>query len=149
MSISKDPTALDRKQTALICLLLLLTAVGVRILSWQDNRFDVTKVEWGVTAEYKEAAQTLLRGDYSSYLHNLYYLTHPPGYGLLVALIYVGGSESVAPVTVTLAQLTNSLGQGYHKLTAAAFLSMIIPLVVFISLQRYFVRGILAGSVKG
>jgi alpha-glucoside transport system permease protein len=68
---------------------------------------------------------------------------------LLVALIYVGGSESVAPVTVTLAQLTNSLGQGYHKLTAAAFLSMIIPLVVFISLQRYFVRGILAGSVKG
>src|SRR3982075_4483046 len=95
MSISKDPTALDRKQTALICLLLLLTAVGVRILSWQDNRFDVTKVEWGVTAEYKEAAQTLLRGDYSSYLHNLYYLTHPPGYGLLVALIYkaFGSSE--------------------------------------------------------
>ena len=68
---------------------------------------------------------------------------------LLVALIYVGGSEQVAPVTVTLAQLTNSLGQGYHKLTAAAFLSMIIPLIVFISLQRYFVRGILAGSVKG
>ena len=68
---------------------------------------------------------------------------------LLVALIYVGGLENVAPVTVTLANLTNSLGQGYHLLTAAAFLSMIIPLVVFISLQRYFVRGILAGSVKG
>jgi alpha-glucoside transport system permease protein len=68
---------------------------------------------------------------------------------LLVALIFVGGLEQVAPVTVTLANLTNSLGQGYHLLTAAAFLSMIIPLVVFISLQRYFVRGILAGSVKG
>ena len=68
---------------------------------------------------------------------------------LLVALIYVGGSESVAPVTVTLGNLTNSLGQGYHLLTAAAFLSMIIPLIVFLSLQRYFVRGILAGSVKG
>jgi alpha-glucoside transport system permease protein len=67
----------------------------------------------------------------------------------LVALIYVGGAESVAPVTVTLANLTNSLGQGYHLLTAAAFISMIIPLVVFVSLQRYFVRGILAGSVKG
>jgi alpha-glucoside transport system permease protein len=52
-------------------------------------------------------------------------------------------------VTVTLANLTNSFGQGYHLLTAAAFISMIIPLVVFISLQRYFVRGILAGSVKG
>jgi alpha-glucoside transport system permease protein len=68
---------------------------------------------------------------------------------LLVALIYVGGSASVAPVTVTLANLTNSLGQGYHLLTAAAFLSMVVPLVVFVSLQRYFVRGILAGSVKG
>jgi alpha-glucoside transport system permease protein len=68
---------------------------------------------------------------------------------LLVALIYVGGSANVAPVTVTLANLTNSLGQGYHLLTAAAFLSMIIPLIVFVSLQRYFVRGILAGSVKG
>jgi alpha-glucoside transport system permease protein len=68
---------------------------------------------------------------------------------LLVALIYVGGNESVAPVTVTLANLTNSLGQGYHLLTAAAFLSMFVPLIVFLSLQRYFVRGILAGSVKG
>jgi alpha-glucoside transport system permease protein len=68
---------------------------------------------------------------------------------LLVALIYVGGTENVAPMTVTLANLTNSLGQGYNLLTAAAFLSMIIPLVVFLSLQRYFVRGILAGSVKG
>jgi len=68
---------------------------------------------------------------------------------LLVALIYVGGAPEVAPLTVSLANLTNSLGQGYQLLTAAAFFSMIIPLVVFLSLQRYFVRGILAGSVKG
>ncbi len=68
---------------------------------------------------------------------------------LLVALIYVGGTANVAPVTVTLANLTNSLGQGYQLLTAAAFVSMVIPLIVFVSLQRYFVRGILAGSVKG
>jgi len=68
---------------------------------------------------------------------------------LLVALIYVGGLPEVAPVTVTLANLTNSYGQGYHLLTAAAFMSMIVPLIVFVSLQRYFVRGILAGSVKG
>jgi len=68
---------------------------------------------------------------------------------LLVALIYVGGAREVAPLTVSLANLTNSLGQGYHLLTAAAFFSMIVPLVVFLSLQRYFVRGILAGSVKG
>ena len=68
---------------------------------------------------------------------------------LLVALIYVGGAPQVAPLTVSLANLTNSLGQGYQLLTAAAFFSMIVPLIVFLSLQRYFVRGILAGSVKG
>ena len=68
---------------------------------------------------------------------------------LLVALIYLGGTPEVAPMTVTVANLVNSLGGGYQLLTAAAFLSMMVPLVVFFSLQRYFVRGILAGSVKG
>src|SRR5207302_1913366 len=68
---------------------------------------------------------------------------------VLVALIYVGGSPDVAPLTVNLADLTNSLGQNYQLLTSAAFFSMVIPIVVFLSLQRYFVRGILAGSVKG
>lgn len=68
---------------------------------------------------------------------------------LLVALIYLGGTPEVAPMTVTVANLVNSLGAGYHWLTAAAFLSMVVPLVVFFSLQRYFVHGILAGSVKG
>jgi alpha-glucoside transport system permease protein len=68
---------------------------------------------------------------------------------LLVALIYVGGAPEVAPLTVNLANLTTSLGQGTNLLTSAAFFSMIVPLIVFLSLQRYFVRGILAGSVKG
>ena len=68
---------------------------------------------------------------------------------LLIALIFLGGSPDVAPLTVTVANLVNSLGQGYQLLTAAAFLSMILPLIVFFALQRYFVRGLLAGSVKG
>ncbi len=68
---------------------------------------------------------------------------------LLVALMYVGGTPNVAPMTVSLVGLVGSYGQGYQLLTAAAFFSMIVPLVVFLSLQRYFVRGILAGSVKG
>ena len=68
---------------------------------------------------------------------------------LLVALIYLGGTPSVAPMTVTISGLVNSLGQGWQLLTAAAFLSMMLPLLVFFSMQRYFVRGILAGSVKG
>jgi len=68
---------------------------------------------------------------------------------LLVALIYLGGTEKVAPLTLKLSSLVNSLGQNWHLLTAAAFVSMVAPLVIFFSLQRYFVRGILAGSVKG
>ena len=52
-------------------------------------------------------------------------------------------------VTVKLQQMVGSRGQDWHLLTAGAFVSMILPLVVFFSLQRYFVRGLLAGSVKG
>lgn len=68
---------------------------------------------------------------------------------LLVALIYLGGTPNVAPVTLKVANLVGSRGQDWELLTAAAFVSMVLPLIVFFSLQRYFVRGILAGSVKG
>lgn len=68
---------------------------------------------------------------------------------LLVALIYLGGQPDVAPLTVTVSNLVNSLGQNWQLLTAAAFISMLLPLVVFFTLQRYFVDGIMAGSVKG
>jgi len=50
---------------------------------------------------------------------------------------------------VSLAQLVGSRSAAWHLLTAGAFVSMVIPLIVFIALQRYFVRGLLAGSVKG
>lgn len=68
---------------------------------------------------------------------------------LLVALIYLGGGPNVAPLTVTVSNLVNSQGQNWQLLTAAAFISMVLPLAVFLGLQRYFVRGILSGSVKG
>ena len=68
---------------------------------------------------------------------------------LLVALIYLGGFPNVAPLTVAISGLVNSYGQGWQYLTAAAFVSMALPFAVFFSMQRYFVRGILAGSVKG
>ncbi len=68
---------------------------------------------------------------------------------LLVALIYLGGQPSVAPVTVTISNLVSSLGQGWQLLTAAASISMALPLLVFFSLQRYFARGLLAGALKG
>ncbi|BFV56980.1 carbohydrate ABC transporter permease [Kitasatospora sp. CMC57] len=68
---------------------------------------------------------------------------------LLVALTFAGGTPEVAPMTVRLAQLSGSFGGRWELLTAGAFLSLIIPLIVFFALQRYFVKGLLAGSVKG
>jgi len=68
---------------------------------------------------------------------------------LLVALVYLGGNQNVAPVTLVLRNLVGDRGQDWHLLTAGAFISMIVPLLVFFALQRYFVRGLLAGSIKG
>lgn len=68
---------------------------------------------------------------------------------LLVALIYLGGAPNVAPLTLTIANLVGSRGQDWWLLTAAAFISMVLPMIVFFSMQRYFVRGLLAGAVKG
>ena len=66
---------------------------------------------------------------------------------LLVALVFLGTQTPI--VTTKLAELVGSRGQDWHVLTAGAFLTMIMPLIVFFSLQRYFVRGMMAGSVKG
>ncbi|HEY1012993.1 MAG TPA: carbohydrate ABC transporter permease [Herpetosiphonaceae bacterium] len=68
---------------------------------------------------------------------------------LLVSLVFLGTSNDVAVLTGKLSNLVGSRGQDWHLLTAGAFVSMIVPLIVFFSLQRYFVRGLLAGSVKG
>jgi alpha-glucoside transport system permease protein len=68
---------------------------------------------------------------------------------LLVALIFLGGNPDRTPMTVVVSGLVNSFGTNYQVLTSAAFISMALPLVVFFTMQRYFVRGILAGSVKG
>ena len=66
---------------------------------------------------------------------------------LLVALVFLGGQKPV--LTYQISNMVSSLGAGWHLLTAAAFLSMVLPMIVFFSLQRYFVRGMLAGAVKG
>jgi alpha-glucoside transport system permease protein len=66
---------------------------------------------------------------------------------LLMALIFVS-DPSKQPMTVRIPYLLSTYGQEYHLLSAASFLLMIVPLVVFFSLQRYFVQGLLAGSVK-
>jgi alpha-glucoside transport system permease protein len=67
----------------------------------------------------------------------------------LVASTFLGTGSDAAPMTVRLATLSGGRGQDWHLLTAAAFVSIALPLAIFFALQRYFVRGLLAGSVKG
>jgi alpha-glucoside transport system permease protein len=67
---------------------------------------------------------------------------------LLVALIFLGPGEN-EPMTVNLAGLIGQQGQGWQLITAGGFFTMVIPLIVFLSLQRFFIRGMVAGSVKG
>ena len=67
---------------------------------------------------------------------------------LLVALVYLSNAPDKAPVTLTIANLVGRFAADQHLLTAAAFLSMVLPLVIFFALQRYFIQGILAGSIK-
>jgi alpha-glucoside transport system permease protein len=52
-------------------------------------------------------------------------------------------------VTIALSNLVGSRGENWNLFTSAAFISMVLPLIVFFTLQRYFVRGLTAGSVKG
>jgi alpha-glucoside transport system permease protein len=68
---------------------------------------------------------------------------------LLVAYVFLGGTRQNRVVTIALANLLGARGENWHLLTSAAFITMVLPLIVFFGLQRYFVRGLTAGSVKG
>jgi alpha-glucoside transport system permease protein len=68
---------------------------------------------------------------------------------LLIALVFLGANPEVQVLTQRLLGLLGQFGQDWHLLTAGAFISMLLPLIVFFSLQRFFVRGMMAGSVKG
>lgn len=68
---------------------------------------------------------------------------------LLVSLVFLGSRPEVAPLTVYIADLSGNRGGAWHLLSAGAFISMFVPVAVFLFLQKYFVRGLLAGGVKG
>jgi len=68
---------------------------------------------------------------------------------LLIPLIFLGGSDLASPITVQVAGLAQQTTQGQGPLMAATVLSVAIPLILVIALQRYFVRGVLGGAVKG
>ncbi len=66
----------------------------------------------------------------------------------LVGKVFGGAGDNV-PVVAKLAEVSGTRGQSYHLLTASGMIAMIVPICVFFALQRYFVRGLLAGAVKG
>ena len=68
---------------------------------------------------------------------------------LLVALTFADGTAATAPLTVAIVNLSGTRGSALHLVAAGAFISIIVPVLVFLSLQRYFVRGLLAGGLKG
>jgi alpha-glucoside transport system permease protein len=68
---------------------------------------------------------------------------------LLVAYVFLGGTRDTRVSTIALANLVGAKGENWNLLTSAAFVTMVVPLGVFFSMQRYFVRGLTAGSVKG
>ena len=68
---------------------------------------------------------------------------------LLVGLTFAGGTVDVAPITVYLSNIKGTYGAQLHLITAGAFIAIVVPLIVFFALQRFFVLGLLAGSVKG
>lgn len=67
----------------------------------------------------------------------------------LVSLVFIGSQPNVQVLSMRIAAMVGSRGDDWHLLTAAAFVSMLMPLTVFFGLQKYFVRGLLGGSVKG
>lgn len=68
---------------------------------------------------------------------------------LLIPLIFLGGSDLNPPLTVMTAGMVQSTGQGETLVMASTFISILLPLIVVVSMQRFFVRGVLGGAVKG
>ncbi len=68
---------------------------------------------------------------------------------LLVAIVFLGAQNDQLVLTARLVNLLGSRGSNWEILTASAFITILVPLVVFLSLQRFLIRGLLAGSVKG
>src|SRR6266545_3252280 len=66
---------------------------------------------------------------------------------LLMALVFLSGAPGKQPMTVQINNMLSTYNQEFHILAAGGFLLMLVPLVVFFALQRYFVQGLLAGSV--
>jgi Dolichyl-phosphate-mannose-protein mannosyltransferase len=79
---------------SLIIFGVFLLALGVRFLTWQDNRRDIWKVQTSVTEGYKDSARQLARGDFKLFVSDINHMGHPPGYPILLAAIFKTVGES-------------------------------------------------------
>ena len=85
---------------ALIICGLFLLALGVRFLTWQDNRRDIWKVQTSVTDGYKDSARQLAGGDFKLFVSDINHMGHPPGYPILLAAIFKTVGESDTAIQV-------------------------------------------------
>lgn len=133
------PKAAGKRRIVIASLFIFLAAFGVRLLSWQDTRGEVWKVQTVVAGDYKRVAKLLLEGgvasffDPSSPLGDPNNLGHPPGYSILLAIIYSAAGESDAPVQLI-------------QITFDALCAVLIFLIVaeMLSAGAGFIAGMLA-----
>src|SRR6266849_3284364 len=118
-----SPSEGSRKRLLVICGVIFFVAFGVRLLSWQDNRREVSKVETFVTAEYKDSARQLLRGDLHAFVSDLDDMAHPPGYSSLLAGIFKIFGESDTAIEFV-QMLGDSLAAVFVFLIAGELLSV-------------------------
>src|SRR5437870_2097570 len=108
LSIGRPPQSV--RVRVIFAVVILLLAFGVRLLCWHDTRLEVGKVQTGVTADYKRAAQMLRQGgaaaflSRSSPLSDANNLGHPPGYPILLAATHSSFGES--DTSIQLDQIT-------------------------------------------
>jgi 4-amino-4-deoxy-L-arabinose transferase-like glycosyltransferase len=89
-----------RPSPLLLFVLLFLLALGVRLLTWQDNSRDIWKVQTSVVHGYWDSARQLASGDFKTFVSDINHFGHPPGYSILLAAIFKTGGESTAAIHV-------------------------------------------------
>lgn len=87
-------STLPKRQFLLVCLGVFVVALGVRFLTWQDNRYEIWKVQTSVTDGYKDSARQLAAGNFKSFVSDINHMGHPPGYSILLAGIFKTAGES-------------------------------------------------------
>lgn len=90
----QSDTKLTRRPFLIACLVIFVFALAVRFLTWQDNRYEIWRVQSSVTEGYKDSARQLVAGDFKTFVSDINHMGHPPGYSILLAGIFKVAGES-------------------------------------------------------